>query len=174
MKKLGFLLLTVLVAFIPIADALGSSLEKVAYVDLQRALNFSEAGKKAKEKFTQEVKKIEEELAKKQKELEKLKDALQKQSMLLNEEARKQKEKDYQTKLRDFQRLYKDAQDDLKQNDAEVSQEILKELVEVIKEFGEKGNYSIIFEKNESVVLYIKDTFDVTDKIIKIYNEKKK
>ncbi len=173
MQRFGFLFSVTLVLIFT-TSVFAASLEKVGYVDLQRALNVCEAGKEAKEKFTRKVKEVEEQLSKKQKELERLKESLQKQSMLLNEEARKNKERDYQAKLRDFQRLYKDSQNDLKQKDAEMTEKMLKEIVEIVQELGAKKNYDIVFEKNESIVLYIVKTFDVTDEIIKIYNEKKK
>ena len=49
---------------------------KLGYVDLQRALNDSEAGKTAKEKFKGEVDKAEQSLEKRKNEVEKLKESL--------------------------------------------------------------------------------------------------
>src|SRR5215813_3444019 len=51
---------------------------KIGYVDLQRALNESQAGKSAKERFQGEVSRAEQSLEKRKGELEKLKDELEK------------------------------------------------------------------------------------------------
>ena len=68
--------------------------QKIGYVDLQKALNLSSAGKEAKEKIKAKVQTYDAEVRERQEELKKLKDDLEKQAMLLSEEARNAKERD--------------------------------------------------------------------------------
>src|SRR5262245_59017865 len=86
---------------------------KIGYVDLQKALNESAAGKAAKEKFKTEVDRAEQTLERRKSEVEKLKDELEKKGLLLKEEERDALERDYRDKLRDFERSYKDSQQEL-------------------------------------------------------------
>ena len=67
---------------------------KLGYVDLQRALNESEAGKKAKDSFKSEVDRMEQSLERRKSEVEKLKDELEKKGLLLREEERDTLERD--------------------------------------------------------------------------------
>jgi len=145
---------------------------KIGYVDLQKALNEAEAGKKAKESFKAEVERMEQSLEKRKQEVEKLKDELEKKGLLLREEERDQLERDYRQRLRDFDRLYKDSQQELQIKDRELTGRILDELRQVIQEMGEQGNYTLILEGNNTVVLYGSKAIDLTDVVIKTYNQK--
>ena len=93
MKKIVVL---VLVCLGLIAAPVMAETQKIGYVDLQKALNLSLAGKEAKEKIKAEVQSYDSEVQERQDELKKLKDDLEKQAMLLSEEARNAKERDYQ------------------------------------------------------------------------------
>lgn len=145
---------------------------KIGYVDLQKALNLSEAGKGAKEEIQSKVKEYETEVQKRQEELKRMKQELEKQAVLLSEEARSKKEREYQQELKDFQRFTKDIQDELKQKDADFTRRILEELFVIIKEIGQKEGYTMVLEKTESSILYADEKIDITGKVIKAYNAK--
>ena len=146
---------------------------KLGYIDMQRALNSSEAGKEAKEQLAARVKKYQDEINTKQEEIKKLKDDLEKQGMLLSESARASKEKDYQQRLKEFQRFTKDAQDELQGKDEEFTRKILEGMEKVIQEFGRKNGYSFIFVKNEAM-LFVDEKADVTEEVLKNFNASRK
>ena len=146
---------------------------KLGYIDMQRALNTSEAGKEAKEQLAARVKKYQEEINTKQEEIKKLKDELEKQGMLLSETARAAKEKDYQQRLKEFQRFTKDAQDELQGKDEEYTRKILEGVEKVIQEFGRKNGFTFIFVRNEAM-LFADDKADVTDEVLKLLNANRK
>ena len=146
---------------------------KLGYIDMQRALNSSEAGKEAKEQLAARVKKYQDEINSKQEEIKKLKDDLEKQGMLLSEAARASKEKDYQQRLKEFQRFTKDAQDELQGKDEEFTRKILEGMEKVIQEFGRKNGYSFIFVKNEGM-LFVDEKADVTEEVLKNFNASRK
>jgi len=145
---------------------------KIGYVDLQKALNESEAGKKAKDSFKSEVDRMEQSLERRKNEVEKLKDELEKKGLLLKAEERDSLERDYRQKLRDFERLYKDSQQELQIKDRDMTGRILEELRQVIQDMGEQGNYTVILEGNNTVVLYGAKAIDLTETVIKTYNTK--
>ena len=146
---------------------------KFGYIDMQRALNGSEAGKEAKEQLAARVKKYQDEINVKQEDLKKLKDELEKQGMLLSDVARTAKEKDYQNKLKDFQRFTKDAQDELQGKDEEFTRKIIETMEKVIHEFGRSNGYTFIFVRNEAM-LFADDKVDVTDAVLKLLNASRK
>ncbi len=142
---------------------------KIGYVDLQKVLNLSNAGKSAKEQLSEKVKKYQEEINKKQDDLKKLKDVIEKQGAYLSEKAKTDKEKDYQQNLKEFQRMTKDAQEDLQAKDEELTRHILSDIEKVVQDYGRKNNYTIIFVRNESMI-YANDKSDLTDEILKIFD----
>jgi outer membrane protein len=147
---------------------------KIAYVDIQRAVNECNAGKDAKKAITKEVEKFQRQIADKQKELQTMKESLEKQAPMLNPDARANREKEYQNKLREFQRWGEDAQNEVNQKRVEMERNISIGLQKVIQKIGADEGYTFILEKNEQVVLYISKTIDITDRMIKTHDAQKK
>ncbi len=170
MKRVGFLLVFCL--FLS-SVAYGAEL-KIGYVDLQKALNESEGGKKAKADLDEIIKAKQLLIDKKGKELERLKEELDKQSALLSDEARKARQDALDKKMRDFQRFVQDAQAEVKKREAEFTDELLKDLRKIIEGIGKEGHYVLILERVEGFILYADKAIDLTDEVIKRYNEKMK
>lgn len=147
---------------------------KVAYVDIQKAINECNAGKEAKKVITKDVEKVQRTGADKQKELQGMKEALEKQTLMLTPEARAHKEKEYQSKLRDFQRWADDTQNEMNQKRMEMERNISSGLVKVIQKLGADEGYTFILEKNETIVLYVSKAIDITDRVIKAFDAPKK
>jgi outer membrane protein len=151
-------------------SALAQSAPKIGYVDLQRALNESETGKKAKEEFKVQVDKLQASLKKQKDDIDGLKEQLEKKALVMKEEERGTLEEDYRKKLRDFERNYKDSQADLQKKDNELTGVIIKDLQEVIHDYGEREGYTLILESTSSAVLYGSKNADLTDELIRQYN----
>ena len=154
------------------AENAGAVAIKVGYVDLQQALNSSSAGEKAKDSFKAEVGRMEQVLEKRRAKVEKLKGELEKKALLLRDDERVALQRDYRQELRDFERLYKDSQEELKIRDRELTARILVELRQIVNAIGEQGDYSVILEGNNTVVLYGSKSIDLTEAVIKAYNKK--
>jgi len=163
-----------LLPVVALAAEVGAQQIKIGYVDLQRALNESDAGKRAKERFKVQVDKLQADLKKQKDQLDALKEQLDKKSSVMKEDDARNLQKDYEKKLRDFERTYKDSQGELQQKDQELTVELLKELQGVIEQFGKEGGYSIILEQSSSSVLYGSPDLDLTEQIIARYNAHKK
>jgi len=156
---------------------LGSALAadyKIAYVDIQKAVNESNAGKDAKKAITKEVEKFQRQITDKQKELQTLKESLEKQAPMLTPDARATREKEYQNRLREFQRWGEDTQNEINQKRTEVERNISIGLLKVIQKVGADDGYTLILEKNENLVLFVSKTIDITDRVIKAYDAQKK
>jgi len=147
---------------------------KIAYVDVQRAVNDSNAGKDAKKAITKEVEKFQHLIADKQKELQTMKESLEKQALMLTPDARANKEKEYQNRLREFQRWGEDSQNEINQKRTEMERSISMVLLKVIQKIGADEGYTIILDKNENIVLFASKAIDITDRVIKTYDAQKK
>jgi outer membrane protein len=147
---------------------------KIAYVDIQKAVNESNAGKDAKKLITKDVEKFQGQIADKQKVLQTMKESLEKQAPMLNPDARATREKEYQNKLREFQRWGEDTQNEINQKRMEMERNISIGLQKVIQKVGADEGYTLILEKNESIVLFVSKALDITDRVIKAYDAQKK
>lgn len=169
MKKIVVALIALLMLAAPALAA-----TKIAYVDLQKALNLSKAGVKAKGEIAEQVKKYEDEFKAKQEELQKLKAELEKQAVLLSDSAKAQKERDFQQNVKELQRFQKDVKDELQQRDADATKKILNQLFEIVQKLGKDGGYQMIVEKNQGAVIYADESIDLTDELIKAFDARSK
>jgi outer membrane protein len=147
---------------------------KIGYVDLQRALNESEAGKRAKADFKVQVDKLEGQLKGKKDELDKLKDELDRKAVVMRDDERKRLEDDFQRKRLDLKRQFEDSQASLQKKDNELTGQIIQELQEIIRQIGDRDRYTLILEISSAPVLYTDKSSDLTDQVLTAYNAKKK
>jgi outer membrane protein len=141
---------------------------KFAYVDVQRALNECDAGKRAKSDFQGRVTSLEGRLQRQQNEVQSLKDEMEKKGMLMNADQRQSLQDQYMEKLKNFERDYKDSKDELQAKDQEITAKIVHDLAQVIRTIGERDSYTMVFEKGS--ILWGAPGIDITDSVIRSYN----
>ena len=141
---------------------------KFAYVDVQRALNECDAGKRAKADFQGRVTSLEGRLQRQQNEVQSLKDEMEKKGMLMNPDQRQSLQDQYMEKLKNFERDYKDSKDELQAKDQEITAKIVHDLAQVIRTLGERDSYTMVFEKGS--ILWGAPSIDITDQVIRSYN----
>ncbi len=148
---------------------------KIAYVNLQKALNDSIAGSQAKSEIAAQAKEYETEFKIKQETFLKLKNELEKQGALLSDTAKAEKLKEYQTQVAGLQKFQNEARRKLQQEDEKRTQAILKELSVILQKFGKDGDYSMIIERSEGGLIYTSDDMiDLTVPLIEAYDATKK
>lgn len=171
MRKVAWLVVVVLLftgTTVFAADAL-----KIGFVDLVKALNESESGKKAKADLEFLIKSKQVAIDEKGKAIEKGKNDLEKQASVLSQDARKAKEEELERLIREYQRLVSDSQGEVKKKESELTGEILKDIRVIIQKIGQDESYTLILENAEGQILYSKKDIDLTDAVIKKHNEAK-
>ncbi|HEY2922413.1 MAG TPA: OmpH family outer membrane protein [Candidatus Binatia bacterium] len=152
--------------------ALAQERIKIGFIDIQRIVAESQAGKKAKDRFQAQVKKAEADVQKERTDLERIKNDLDKKGPLLKEEERRNLEADFQRRSVNLQRTMGDYQQDLQRKNNEMMAEILKELEQVVSELGKAEKFTLILEKTQ--ILYSDQATDITTKVIEAYNSRVK
>lgn len=153
-------------------SSFAADIVKFGSIDVQKILNESEAGKKAKSDLESMIKSKQSSIDEKGKNIEKLKTEIEKQASVLSAEARKTKEDELEKSIREYQRIVQDSQSEIKKKEAELTDVILKDVRDMIEKIGEDEGYSLIIEKG--MVLYSSKGIDITDTLLKRYDESKK
>lgn len=167
MKKIVFVTIILsLFAFSSYAAEL-----KIGYMDLNKALNECDRGKEAIKILEEMVKTKQAIIDKKGDEIKKLEEELSKQTSILTQESIKKKQEEYEKLKKEYNRMVKDSQEEVQKKQAELMQAILSDLRETIKKIGEEEDYTAILEIAEGGILYMPDKLDLTDKVIKRFNE---
>lgn len=143
---------------------------KLAFVDMQKALNESKAGKKALGELQKLMEERKTGLQKQKESIERKKDELDKQGLLLNEDTRKSREGEIRTLERDYSRTLSDLKEEFGRRESEYTDGIRKDLLKVIEKIGKEGSFTLILEKQYSAVLYAPTTIDLTEMLIKRYD----
>jgi Skp family chaperone for outer membrane proteins len=101
----------------------------------------------------------------------KLEEDLKKQINILSDDAKKTKVDELEKMDRDIRRFVSDSEVELAKKQREMENSILTELVGIIQKLGQEGEYTLILPS--TVILYSSKGIDITDTVMKKYNETK-
>ena len=145
---------------------------KIGFVDIQRVIAESQAGKRAKDRFQTQVKKAEANIQRERQDLERLKADIEKKAPLLKEEERRNLEADFQRRSVALQRSMGDYQQELRQKESEMMSDLLKDLESLVSELGKSEKFTLILGRSQ--ILYSDHGTDITSKVIEMYNSRGK
>jgi outer membrane protein len=143
--------------------------DKIAFVDLQRALEETNDGKQAKLRLKADFDKKQKELNDKQEELKKLKDDFDKKSALMKDDARTKAQNDLQQRFMQLQETFARLQKDLAEKEQEATRGILARLSQVVGKIAEREHFAMVLERNGAVV-WGQPSLDITNEVIRSYN----
>lgn len=141
---------------------------KLGFVDMQRALNETDDGKKAKaalkKVFDQKQKELDEQQAALKKDVE----DLDKKRTLLPPEQVREKEAELQTRMQKVQQTYLRHQQDLSAKEQEATAKIYERMNKIISKIATAESFSMIVDK--SALVFAKPHLDLTNELIRRYN----
>ena len=143
---------------------------KVAVVDMQRALNETEDGRKAKAQLKKLFEDRQKQLDKQQNDLKTLKESLEKQRDVLSRDVLSKKLEEYQKAFGELQQTYMEFQRELGSKEGELTKDIIERMQRIMRRVGQAEGYSLVLERNESGVVYVPSNYDLTDLLIQRYN----
>ena len=156
----------------PAAPAAPSTgVTRIAYVDVQRVLARSAAGVAAREQLEREKATMQREMDAKRVELEKLREEIEKKGPLMTADARRDKQDQFERKRRDAARLVDDFQKELEKKEQGLLQKVLQDVSGVVERVGKQRGLQLIVERRGATVLYGAPESDITDEVIRAYDQ---
>ena len=147
---------------------------RVAILDVQRVLARSAAGVSAREQLEKDRGSMQKQVDTQRNDLEKLKEELEKKGQLLSADARREKTEALERKARDFRRLVDDLQATLQKKEEALVTKVLQDLGGLVQKVGKDKGFSLILERSKAGVLYAATDADVTDDVLKAYDDETK
>jgi len=147
---------------------------RVGFVDIQRVLARSAAGMAAREQLEKEKAAMQKQVDAERAELEKIRDELEKKGQLLSTDARREKQELLERKVRDARRLVDDLQGTLQKKEEAMLSKVLQDVSGLVQKVGKEKGYTIVLERQRSSVLYASADADLTDDIIRAYDDETK
>lgn len=169
MKKL---LMTIAIAVLAVpAFAQNAAPLRLAVIDVQRVLNTSVAGKAAQDR----LKKLQEDRLgranKLQEEIKSLDTEINTKKLSLSEDKLTDLQKQLADKQLSLQRFGQDADRELGEARDKALLELENKIKPVIDQIGKEMGLAAIFNKFESGLVYASDAIDITDTVIKRFND---
>jgi outer membrane protein len=140
---------------------------RVGVVDMQKAIQTSSAGKKAKKEVEGDFEKKKKDLKKKEDDLKKRVEEFEKKQAVLSDKVRQEQQVDLQKDMMQFREEVSKSQVTIQQRERELTKPILEKLQKVILEIAKEKDFSIVLEKAEQSVMFAKTELDITDEVIK-------
>jgi outer membrane protein len=148
--------------------------QRVAIVDVQRILARSVAGAAAREQLEKDKAAMQRQLDGQKTELEKMRDELEKKGQLLSVDARREKQDAMERKVRDVRRLVDDLQAQLQKKEDALLQKVLQDVAGLIQRLGKDKGFAVVLERQRAGVLYNSTDADLTDEVLKAYDDQTK
>ncbi len=144
--------------------------QKIGVIEVNRIVQESAVGKESLARIQKIQQGKQEELTKRQKELRDLEQKIQDQGKTLSEDAMDKLQKDYQSKALDLKRFQDDAQRELEDAQRKELADLEKRVMPVIDAVAKEQNYSLVFNKFQSGLLFADSQSDLTDAVITKFN----
>ncbi|HLT36419.1 MAG TPA: OmpH family outer membrane protein [Enhygromyxa sp.] len=152
-----------------VVEAAVPDVGKIAVVDMQRILNETAAGKKAR-------KDLETASAAKQKKLDKLQKKLEEDqkalSQIKDEQTAQQAAEKLQRDYYELQTMYMTLQQELAEQEARTLEKMYSNCQALAKELAKDFSLDLVLIRDQSTVLYAAGGIDLTDEVIKRYDKK--
>jgi outer membrane protein len=151
---------------------------KMGVVDPQMVLEKSRAGRKALDDLKEFAAARQKALVKDEEELKGLEGQLKAQEGGLSESQKKEKQAQFRTKIQNYQKRVQDSNQELGAKQKNLVDEYMKKIQVATKAVAEKSGVQLVVDKGSDatikIVIYNKDTIDLTEQVIKEFDKQNK
>lgn len=173
MKHIFRLFLGMLILFVFQYNVLAAEQYKIRIVDMQKfqskSKSFQRAAATLRAKLNTQQMRLDEEKRK----IASMEDEIKKQSLVLKLEAKEDKNRELAKQKRYYKFLLEEFKVAVKEAEIEATKRVSRELENLVQEIADKEGYTLIFEKRTIGLIYYDDSLDITDQVIKAYDELK-
>jgi outer membrane protein len=155
------------------APVFGQQAIKVGVVNSQRAFESSAAGKKAAGQLQERDNRIKSDLARMDNELKQLQTKLSAQRLTMSADALLQLQGDIDKKTTAQKRYQEDATRDIQKLQYDIVQRVRGDMVSVVETIAKEKGLDLVIDLGSSGVVYFNKTIEITDDVIKRYDESK-
>ncbi len=146
---------------------------KVGYVDLQKAIQATTVGKKAKTELETEFNKKKKELEAKESDLKKMGDDLERKKSVLSEEVFARKQGELQEEMLKYREVVGKSQLEIQKKERDLTAPILEKMKAIVEKVASAKSYDLVLEKAEHGILFSKKENDLTDAVVAEFEKTK-
>lgn len=145
---------------------------KIGVFDLQKIIMQSKTTAEYRQKFSKEIEAKRKVFSDKQRAVGEIEEKLKKSGQAMDPVERKALEGKLGNEGKEMRRMKEDLEADLKNMEKELTRKSVMDIAEVVKKIYESENYTIIFEKSGAGIAQFRSSVDITDKVLKMYDNR--
>ncbi len=157
-----------------LSGAAAADVFKIGVIDPQTVLEKSKAGRKALDGLKEYVSTRQKLLSRDEEELRTTEKTLKDQLAKLSETEKKEKETQFRAKIQDYQKRAQEFNQELQGKQKELVDDYMKRIATVTQAVAEKGGFALVLDRGSEqtvkIVIYNKDTLDLTEQVIKEFD----
>jgi outer membrane protein len=142
--------------------------QKLAVVDVQRAVASTEDGLRAQATLKKLFDNRQQELNKKQTDLQRQREEIDKQAKVLPKDALEKRVNDWQKQMMELQAIFVEYNKELEKKQKELTDPVFEKVMQIIKRLATTENIDLVVDK--ATVAYVRGDLDLTDRCIQMYN----
>lgn len=142
--------------------------QKVAVIDVQRAVASTEDGLRAQATLKKMFDSKQQELNKKQTDLQRQREDIDKQAKVLPKDALEKRINDWQKQMMELQQIFVEYNKELEKKQKELTDPVFEKVMQIIKRLATSENIDLVVDK--ATVAYVRGDLDLTDRCIQMYN----
>lgn len=146
---------------------------KVGFVDVQKAVQATSLGKKAKASMDTEYQKRKKELEKKNTDIQKMGQDLEKKKGVMAEEAFNRKVMEFQEEQLKFQKVVAENQMEIQKKEKELVEPILEKMKKIIDKVSAEKGFTLVLQKQGDNILFAQKDADLTDAVVQAFEKEK-
>lgn len=158
-----------MMAALAVSVNLGAS--TYAYVDTMKAMESVKAGAAAKAKLEKEFNDKKKMISNREEEIKKMTTEYQKKQLVMTNDKKAEEEQKINKKMMEYRELVQQSEAQMQKRQADLTQPIVENMKTIIADVAAKGKYDLVYDKN-SGIFYANNSKDITDEVIKTYDEK--
>ncbi len=143
---------------------------KIAVVDMNKILNESKEGSKAKLDMKKRYEELKLKIDKRQEELKKMKGDIERQKIILGKDKMKEKEEEFGKEMGIFRKLVSESEKEMRETEAAYTNKILNKIRDIVKKSVKEKGYGLVIDKSGGVV-YVDDSMEVSKSVLEVLNK---
>ena len=155
-------------SFLFFAPTANAAEQKIAVVDVQRAVMQTEDGLRAQANLKKLFDSRQQELNKKQNEMQKQRDDIEKQQKVLSKDAFQKRIDEWQKQMVELQQVFLEYNKELEKKQKEMTDPIFEKVMGIIKRLASTEGFDLIVDK--ATVAFVRTDLDLTDRCIQMVN----
>lgn len=172
-KLLSLAMALAMIVFLGMNAEVKAQQANIGIFDLQKALNESKKGKKAKADLENKAKKMQNDLKTKETELTKLGNDLKKMADTRSgtQEDLRKKNDEFQQKVETYNEQRTKYTTEMSKSEATALQPLVDKAVKAAGDIGKQRGYILVLEAQQAGVIFALDTMDMTSEIVAVIDK---